>query len=170
MTDPTVHAATMPLWTVRRRPHPRLVIAAIGLGAVFLVASALLVPALMTRPDRRVGLAVGAFLGAFLVASVGRGSSASVDANGRLTFGWGNQPNLRLDLRAVAGVRAVRAGLLVGVGLAIPADQVEILHHKGLSRRKMRDQAKGLGAIVLEHLTAADAEAIERLRQRFHAS
>jgi hypothetical protein len=160
--------ADAPLWRVERRPHPPLLIATIVLGLALMAGSAGLLHLLMARPDWRIGWAVGLFLGGYLVLTVARGSFAEIGADGRLIFGWGRTANLRLDLRSVAAVRVVSSGLLAGVGLAVPIAQVEILHRKGLSRRKMRDMESGLGlAVVLEHLTPADASEIERLRQRF---
>ncbi|MBA3684908.1 MAG: hypothetical protein H0W72_06665 [Planctomycetes bacterium] len=138
------------------------------MGAALMLLSVILVSALMLHPDWRACWGIGVLLGGYLVLSVARGCFAQIDADGQLIFGWGRTANLRLDLRAVTAVQMVRTGLLVGVGLAIRPDQVEILHRKGLSRRKMEDMDAGLGlAVVLEHLTAADAREIEALRQRF---
>ncbi len=161
-------AARAPLWRVERRPHARLLTATVAMGAALMALSVVMLRCVMLHPDWRLGWGIGALLGSYLVVSVARGSFAEVDAAGWLTFGWGRTANLRLDLRSVTAITVVRTGLLAGVGLAIDPGRVEILHRKGLSRRKMRDLHQGLGlAVVLEHLRDGDAVELERLRLRF---
>lgn len=156
------------LWSVRRRPPPRFLawtaIPATAVGA----AAWLLIPRLMIEPSPWPGAAAGVVLAAAVLASVAQGSGARVEADGMLVYSLRGADMWRIPLAAVDGFAAVGAGMLAGVGLRCDPQAVEHLSRKGPTRaehqRLHRDY--GIGA-VMEHLTAADLQALDALRQRF---
>lgn len=158
------------VWETRRPPSRRAWIMA-GIVAVLTgAAGGGLLMLLMLRPDWRIAVAVGAFLGLAVLASIGRGAMAQVDDQGILRYGFGT-PNLELPLSDCTGWRLVREGALYGVGMRIDPDHVRFLNRKGISRSRIVDQAAALGVgLVLEHLTAEDLDQLRELQARFTGS
>lgn len=158
-----VSEAGAPLWQVRRRPRPRLVIFTAIIAAIGAAGGAWLAMALMIEPDRRLAVVMGAGIFAATMASLLRGCSCAVDAQGVLTYGWGAGADLRLSLRDVAAVRHVDAGMLVGVGLDIAPERVEFLRRRARAGiQRVAGQARPV--LVLEHLRSEDAAVLDRLR------
>lgn len=158
------------VWQVRRPPGRGAWIMASVVGVVVGAVGGWLLHLLMVRPDWRVAAGVGAFLCLMVLAGLGRGAFAQVDKQGLLRYGFGS-PSLEVPLSDCTGWRLVRAGALAGVGIRVDPLHVRFLSRKGITRRRIAEQAKALGVgLVLEHLTAEDLDQLRELQARFTGS
>jgi hypothetical protein len=160
MADATI------LWQARRPPGRGAWIMAAIAGVVVGAGGGGLLHLLMLRPDWRIAAGVGGILCIAVLASIGRGALVQVDGQGILRFGFGT-PNLEVPLSDCSGWRLVRAGALTGVGMRVDPDRIRFLNRKGISRRRIEEQARTLGiGLVLEHLTADDLDQLRELQAR----
>lgn len=156
------------LWSVHRRPGPRLLAWTALLALALALVTAWLLPRLMLEPEPWCGWLAGTILAAALLASLWQGSTTRVEADGTLVYALRGVDCVRLDLARVAGVRPVAAGLLAGAGIDCPLDALVFLSRKGPSRRLCERTHRDLGAsLVLEFLRPEDAADLDRLRRRF---
>lgn len=151
-------------WSVRRRPNARLLIVGAAIGLALGAGGAWLLPALMTEPKLAYGLAAGAGIAALTIAILAAGSTASVDDAGILRYGFGNRVDVEVPLAACSGWIAFDQGLFRAIGCRVDAGQVKPLSRKVVTPARMTAWKQDLGVdLVLEHLTAADAEELQRL-------
>ncbi len=156
--------STAPVWQVHRRPPPRFLIWAGALALIVGVGAAGLMRLLLIQPSWPGPLAMGVGVAMAFFLTAARGARASVDAHGVLRYGWGRRPSLELDLRDVVALRALRRGMLAGIGVEIAPERVRFLHRAGPSPRRMRDDRATLGVdLMLEFLTGDDLAAIRAL-------
>ena len=154
-------------WERRLRPPRRLVIASWVIALLFTILSTLLIGALLIDRAYLAGFIVSASLALIIPASIARGATVEID-DGALRYGFGQRPYCQVPLSAITGLRRVDAGLLSGVGLAVPLDQVEILHRKGVGFSRMQDYHRAFGtAVVLEF---GDDELLSELQDQIEAA
>ncbi|TVR45125.1 MAG: hypothetical protein EA402_05090 [Planctomycetota bacterium] len=156
--------AQAPLWLIERRPQG-------GRRALIFIIAFLLVIGgaifgAMINLDRQpwFGLGVGLLMALLFLAGTLRGSQVRMDSPGLLTFHFGGKDNLRFPLADIEDLTLVKGGVLAGVGLRLRSyDHVEFLHKSAHSYRSMERLRARLGIdLVLEHLTAKDAEELRR--------
>lgn len=158
------------VWQTSRRAPRRMVVAVVALALLIALGSVFFTRMLMLVPGWHIPLAAGATLGALLLVFAPHRAIASVDEQGMLSYGWGDRMNLTVPLSRITGWRMISTGLLVGIGARVAPEDVAFLHRKGVSYRKMRQYADGLGtALVLEFLTQDDLERLLELQTRFGA-
>jgi len=156
-----------PLWQVQRPPGRRLIAWLVLLATVWLVATFALARMLMVVDRPWLAALIAIALTAVLLMEGLAGAHARVDASGMLTYGFGRRANLRVPLAAVTGWKEIATGALAGIGAVVDPAAVTFLHRKGLSPRRLRDDAGRLGvALVLEHLVADDLAMLRALQLR----
>ncbi len=112
-----------------------------------------------------IGCAGGCVLAAMLLASTLRGTVVEINTDGLLTYSQNGKENFRFSLNDLGAVGMVHAGLLRGLGCGVPCEQIDILHRKGVTLQRMREQEEHLGyTVVLEFLQEEDLRQIEQAR------
>lgn len=169
--DPTAMPTAPVAWAIHRRPHAAMWLWASALGAIALIASWWFVTRLYDHPySDLIGFGVGLIVGGLIPLHIGRGGRCQIHDDGSLVYGFGTPFSIVVPLRAVTGLRMIRTGMLRGVGIDLPTDQIQFLHRKGLSPARCDAYRDNLGvAVVLEFLTADDLTVIAEWRDRFRA-
>src|SRR5690606_23247390 len=115
-------------------------------------------------PDWRLAVIAGLAVGGGIIAITLGGATAWVGEDRILRYGFGSRIDLEVPLAATSDWRPLAGGLFHGIGCTVPITAVTFLTRKAGSPGRMADWRRDLGVdLVLEHLTVADAQALQAL-------
>ncbi len=153
-----------PGWRVQRRPQTKLLIVAIVLALGFGLGGWWLLQSLLLESRPLLCIAAGSALGGGIFALMWAGATAWVGDDGILRYGFGRRIDVEVPLAATRDWRLIEGGLLRGIGATVDPGAVTLHGRKAASPARMADWRRDLGVdLLLEHLTAEDAVALNRL-------
>jgi len=159
------------VWRVHRRPQVKLLIVSMLLALGFGIGGWWLLQALLLESRPLLSIAAGGVVGGGIFVLMWSGASAWVGDDGILRYGFGRRIDLEVPLAATRDWRLVEGGLLRGIGATVDPGAVTLHGRKAASPARMADWRRDIGVdLLLEHLTAEDAAALNALTSTITAA